>query len=106
VSDARPGGSPAFLGMLDAQIAASTAEAGLGDLSIRSDGASRQVTGLLGNPLPRRMGGDSGQVHAAGPVLNEEQQIQTARERRGNTVSTWKKSTARIVLAWAWHHAG
>jgi hypothetical protein len=40
----------------------------------------QEVTGLLGHPLPRRMGGDPGQVHAPGPMLDEEQHIQTAQE--------------------------
>jgi hypothetical protein len=34
-----------------------------------------RVPGLLGDPLPRRMSGDAGHVHAAGAVLNEEQHV-------------------------------
>jgi hypothetical protein len=44
---------------------------------------------------------DPGQVHAAGAVLDENSHIQAAR----NTVSTWKKSAARIVFAWASRNA-
>jgi len=40
----------------------------------------QQVTGLLSHPRTRRMGGDPGQVHAPGPVLDEEQHVQTAQE--------------------------
>ena len=42
----------------------------------------QQVACLLGHPLPRRMGGDPGQVHAPCAVLDEEQHVQTA-EKRG-----------------------
>ena len=34
----------------------------------------QEITGLLGHPRARGMGGDSGQVHAPGVMLNEEQQ--------------------------------
>jgi ribonucleotide monophosphatase NagD (HAD superfamily) len=43
------------------------------------------------------MGGDAGQVDAATVVLDDEQHVEPAQK----TVSTWKKSTAAIVLAWA-----
>jgi hypothetical protein len=33
----------------------------------------QEITGLLGHPRARGMGGDSGQVHAPGAMLNEEQ---------------------------------
>jgi hypothetical protein len=62
----------------------------------------QQVAGLLSHPLPRRVGGNPGYVHAAGAVLDEEQHIQAA-EQHG--VSTWKKSAARMVFAWASRNA-
>ena len=40
----------------------------------------QEVAGLLADPLPRWVSGDSGQVHAPGPVLDEEQHIQPAQE--------------------------
>ena len=40
----------------------------------------QQVPGLLGHPLSRRVGGDSGRVHLAGAVLDEEQHVQAAQE--------------------------
>jgi hypothetical protein len=61
----------------------------------------QRVAGLLGHPLPRGMSGDAGQVHAPGAVLDEEQHVEAAQ----NTVSTWKKLAARIVLAWASRNA-
>ena len=36
----------------------------------------QQIAGLLGHPLPRRVSGDPGQVHTAGAVLDEEQDLQ------------------------------
>ena len=42
----------------------------------------QQVASLLGRPLPRRVGGDPGQVHAAGAVPDEEQDVQAAQEHR------------------------
>jgi hypothetical protein len=39
-----------------------------------------QVAGLLGHPRASRMGGDPGQVHAPGSVLDEEQYVQAAQE--------------------------
>jgi hypothetical protein len=42
----------------------------------------QQVTGLLADPLPHRMGGNPGQVHAAGAVLNEEKHVQARQEHR------------------------
>jgi hypothetical protein len=44
--------------------------------------AHQQVTGLLRHPRARGMGGDPGQVHAAGGVLDEEQHIKAAQEHR------------------------
>ncbi len=40
----------------------------------------QQIPGLLGHPLPRRVSGDPGQVHAAGAVLDEEQHVQALQE--------------------------
>jgi hypothetical protein len=40
----------------------------------------QQVAGLLGHPVARRAGGNPGQVHAAGAVLDEEQHVQAAKE--------------------------
>ena len=40
----------------------------------------QQVPGLLDHPLLRGMCGDSGQVHAAGAVLDEEQHVQAPQE--------------------------
>lgn len=42
----------------------------------------QEITGLLGHPRARGMGGDSGQVHAPGAMLNEEQHVQAAQEHR------------------------
>ena len=42
----------------------------------------QQVACLLGHPLPRRMGGDPGHVHAPCAVLDEDQHVQAA-QRRG-----------------------
>jgi hypothetical protein len=39
-----------------------------------------QVAGLLGDPLTRGVGGDTGQVHAPRAVLYEEQHVQAAQE--------------------------
>jgi hypothetical protein len=43
------------------------------------------------------MSRDAGQVHPPRAMLGEEQHMQAAQQH----VSTWKKSAARIVLAWA-----
>jgi hypothetical protein len=43
------------------------------------------------------MGGDARKVDAASGVFDEEQDVQARRK----TVSTWKKSAARMVWAWA-----
>jgi hypothetical protein len=40
----------------------------------------QQVAGLLGHPRARGVGGDAGQVHAAGAMLDEEQDVQAAQE--------------------------
>ncbi len=48
-----------------------------------------------------RRGRCPGQVHAPGAVLDKN----SAYSRRRNTVPTWKKSAARIVLAWASRNA-
>ena len=40
----------------------------------------QQVAGLLRHPLPRRASGDPGQVHAAGAVLDEKGDVQSAQE--------------------------
>jgi hypothetical protein len=40
----------------------------------------QKVAGLLGHPLTRWAGGDPGQVHAPGAVLDEEQHLQAAQE--------------------------
>ena len=42
----------------------------------------QEITGLLGHPPARGMGRDSGQVHAPGAMLNEEQHVQAAQEHR------------------------
>jgi hypothetical protein len=56
-----------------------------------------RVPGLLDRPGGGRVSGDAGQVDAATVVLDDEQHVEPAQK----TVSTWKKSTAAIVLAWA-----
>jgi hypothetical protein len=40
----------------------------------------QQVAGLLGDPVPDGMGGDSGQVHASGGVLVHDEQVATPQE--------------------------
>jgi hypothetical protein len=40
----------------------------------------QKVAGLLSHPLTGGAGGDAGQMHAAGAVLNEEQHVQAAQE--------------------------
>jgi hypothetical protein len=56
-------------------------------------------------PLPRRVGSDPGQVHAASAVLDDDSMTNSTYRRRKSTVSAWKKSTARIVFAWASRNA-
>ena len=41
---------------------------------------SAQVAGLLGDPLPHRVGGDAGEVYASGVDLNEEQHVEATQE--------------------------
>src|SRR5439155_8691367 len=40
----------------------------------------QQVTGLLDHPVTCGMGGDAGQVHAAGVMFDEEQHVQAPQE--------------------------
>src|ERR1035437_1584174 len=65
--------------------------------SVRSWRSNCEVTGLLGHPLPCRVGGDPGEIDPSGVELDEEQY-----ERRlSRTGSTVKKSQAIIVCACA-----
>ena len=61
----------------------------------------QEITGLLDHPRARGMGGDSGQVHAPGAMLNEEQHVQAAQEHRVDV----EEALARIVFAWASENA-
>jgi hypothetical protein len=40
----------------------------------------QEVAGLLGDPIPAGMGGDPGDVHAAGGVLDDDQDVEPAEE--------------------------
>ena len=42
----------------------------------------QEVAGLLGDPRPGRMGGDPGEVHAAAPVLDHDQDVEATQEDR------------------------
>jgi hypothetical protein len=61
----------------------------------------QQVTGLLGHPLPRGCAVIPARCTRRVPCSMKN----STYRRRRNTVSTWKKSVARIVLAWASRNA-
>ena len=55
----------------------------------------QQVACLLGHPAAVRVGGDPGQLDAAGRQLDEEQDVETLRK----SVSTVRKSHSRMLAA-------
>jgi hypothetical protein len=58
----------------------------------------QEITGLLGHPRARGMGGDSGQVHAPGAMLNEEQHVQAAQEHRVDVEEVRGEDRLRLGL--------
>jgi hypothetical protein len=56
-----------------------------------------EIAGLLGQPGCGGVGGDAKDVHVAGGVLDDEEDIQPAQV----IVSRWSRSQARIECAWA-----
>jgi hypothetical protein len=52
------------------------------DADVVEDAADREVAGLLGDPRAGRVRGDSRQVHAAGAVVDEEQDVESAEQDR------------------------
>ena len=55
-----------------------------------------EIAGLLGLPGSGRVGGDAEDVHPAGGVLDDEEDIQPA---QSDLVSRWSRSQARIECA-------
>ena len=60
-------------------VTVSNQELGQG-IPVRQD--EGEVPCLLGDPLPRRAGGDPAQMHSAGVELDEEQHVEAAEEHR------------------------
>jgi hypothetical protein len=58
----------------------------------------QQVPGLLGHPLARAVGGDPGQVHAAGAVLDEEQHVQPAQDHGAGLEEVHRQDRLRLGL--------
>lgn len=57
-----------------------------------------QVPRLLGHPLPRRVRGDTGQVHPPRAVLDEEQHMQAAQEHGIDMEEVHRQDRLRLGL--------